>query len=339
MKVKSVSFIRDGDILAEPIFTNEKTILLPKGTILKKEYAALIQSLEIDTIMIEDPYEKWERPNFIMDPQRMNYFITKIKNLMEKHIYNQGKSLREIEVLAHELVTEVCAKPQEGVMDLKERTSDLYEHTIMVTLLSLMIGSRLQLEEDKLREIAIGCLLHDIGIRYITVPYENIDLHKMDPASVFEYKKHTILGYSALEKETWIPLASKNMVLFHHEKLDGSGFPMKQKNRETECRLIQVCDAYDRMISGMEEIRTHVWSARSRLKEKAGICYEKKMTELLLSMTAAYPAGTVVRIDGDEEGVVVSQTDDPERPVVLMTASKEEKNLMTEKHISILSVV
>ncbi len=52
---------------------------------------------------------------------------------------------------------------------------------------------------------------------------------KVDPVEVFEYKKHTIMGFSALEEESWVPDIARKMVLSHHERMNGSGFPMRQK--------------------------------------------------------------------------------------------------------------
>ncbi len=339
MKLKSIDLITGGEVLAEPVLTKENSVLIPKGTQIREEYISLIRSLGIDSLMIEDLYEDFERPNLIISREKLNRYVNWVRSLMEQHIYGQGRSLKEFEVIAYELIKEMDGTI-DFIIDMKERSADLYEHTVMVTLLSIAIGKKLELEEEKIRQIAIGSLLHDIGIRYITVPYENTDMSRIDAAKIFEYKKHTILGYSALEHEKWIPPVSKKMILSHHEKLDGSGFPMKQKNKEIECRIIQICDTFDRYISGMECKRTSVLTILNRLKEQSEILYDKKITDILVSMVAKYPVGTRVLTSERKHAVVISQTSDPENPVIMMTDSEKiEKNLMLEKHISILNVV
>ena len=55
----------------------------------------------------------------------------------------------------------------EKIVDIKERNSDLYEHTVMVTLLSVLVARKLKLDEKRKYNIAVGCLLHDIGLRFI----------------------------------------------------------------------------------------------------------------------------------------------------------------------------
>lgn len=345
MRIKAVSKLIGGEILAEAILTKEKEILIPKGTELKKEYIPLIQSLEIESLMLEDPYEDYEKPHLIIQENRVNKYVDSVRKLIQGHIYQNGKTLKEFEVIANDIVKEINSTSEDAILDIKERNSNLYEHTVMVTLLSVFVGKKLKLDDKKLYNIAVGCLLHDIGIRYITIPYENRDLTAVDPAEMFEYKKHTILGYSALQNETWIPPISMKMILSHHENAEGTGFPMKQKNKEIECKIIQVCDAFDCYISGMECKRMSVQDALAQIIENIDTKYDRKVVEYLASNVAKYPVGTTVKTNEAEHGVVISQTVDPENPIIMIldTDNESEKcskrNLMLEKNISILSVV
>lgn len=346
MRIKSVNVLAGGEVLAEPVLTDKKEILIPKGTILKTDYIPLIQSLGIESLMIEDPYENLEQPHTIIQSNRMENIILRVKKIMENHIYNsETKSFYEFEIIANEIVKEIEIMSDCDVIDMKERSSDLYEHTVMVTLLSVMVAKKLGLSKKQLYNIAIGCLLHDIGIRYITVPYENIDFSKIDAAKNFEYKKHTILGYSALEQEKWVPEISMKMILSHHENLSGTGFPMRQKNREIECRILQACDAFDCYISGMECKRISVQEALEKMMDAADILYEKQIIDNLVSSIARYPVGTTVKTNSESEAVVISQTLDPEHPIIMMldtvcdSTKRKGINLMLEKNISILKVV
>ena len=345
MRIKTIDAITGGEVLAEAIMNDKKNVLIPAGTVIKVDYIPLIESFGIDSIMIEDPYENFEEPNPLLEPSRFHSYVERVKNVLEKHIYHGEASLQEIEIIAHEMVKEVNEISSDAIFDMNERTANLYEHTVMVSLLSVMVAKKLKLDEKKKYNIAVGCLLHDIGIRYITVPYENRDMETGDPMQVFEYKKHTILGYSALE-EDWIPEISKKMVLSHHEKQDGTGFPMRQKNKEIECKIIQAVDAFDCYISGMEHKRTFVREAVERIADEAGSGYEQKIVEQLFSMIARYPVGTTVKTNEEEKGVVISQTNDPESPIIMIIQTDDKKdkedkkyNLMLEKNISILQVV
>ncbi|MDY2910797.1 MAG: HD domain-containing protein [Agathobacter sp.] len=342
MRIRAVSKLIGGEILAEAIMTREKEILIPKGTELKSEYIPLIQSLEIESLMLEDPYEDYEKPHFIIQENSIKKYTESVRKLMEGHIYHENdKSLKIFEVIANDIVKEINSSTAEAILDMKERSSNLYEHTIMVTLLSVLVGKKLKLDEQRLYNLALGCLLHDIGLRYVTIPYEDRDLTTVEPAEMFEYKKHTILGYSALQDEKWIPQISRKMILSHHENMEGTGFPMKQKYKETECRIIQACDAFDCYISGMECKRMSVQEALDIIIGNAGKKYDKAVVDNLVSTVAKYPVGTTVKTNVEERGVVISQTVDPENPIIMILNTDEcsERNLMLEENISILGVV
>lgn len=342
MRIRAVSKLIGGEILAEAILTREKEILIPKGTELKSEYIPLIQSLEIESLMLEDPYEDYEKPHFIIQENSIKKYTESVRKLMEGHIYHENdKSLKIFEVIANDIVKEINSSTAEAILDMKERSSNLYEHTIMVTLLSVLVGKKLKLDEQRLYNLALGCLLHDIGLRYVTIPYEDRDLTTVEPAEMFEYKKHTILGYSALQDEKWIPQISRKMILSHHENMEGTGFPMKQKYKETECRIIQACDAFDCYISGMECKRMSVQKALDIIIGNAGKKYDKAVVDNLVSTVAKYPVGTTVKTNVEERGVVISQTVDPENPIIMILNTDEcsERNLMLEENISILGVV
>ena len=342
MRIRAVSKLIGGEILAEAILTREKEILIPKGTELKSEYIPLIQSLEIESLMLEDPYEDYEKPHFIIQENSIKKYTESVRKLMEGHIYHENdKSLKIFEVIANDIVKEINSSTAEAILDMKERSSNLYEHTIMVTLLSVLVGKKLRLDEQRLYNLALGCLLHDIGLRYVTIPYEDRDLTTVEPAEMFEYKKHTILGYSALQDEKWIPQISRKMILSHHENMEGTGFPMKQKYKETECRIIQACDAFDCYISGMECKRMSVQEALDIIIGNAGKKYDKAVVDNLVSTVAKYPVGTTVKTNVEERGVVISQTVDPENPIIMILNTDEcsERNLMLEENISILGVV
>lgn len=345
MRIRKINGITTGDVLAEAIMNDKKNVIIPAGIALKEEYIPLFESLGIETVMIEDPYEDYEVTNTIIPEDRFNQYVEHVRDLMERHIYHSGTSFHEFEIIAYELMKEVNQVDSARLIDIKERSSDLYDHTVMVTILSLVIAKRLQLDKNKRYNIAIGCLLHDLGLRYITVPYTNQNMTDHDPAAEFEFKKHTILGYSALEDENWIPKVSRKMILNHHENGEGTGFPMRQKCKEIECRIIQTVDAFDCAISGMERERTSVRSALDELVAGAGTVFDAKVVDLLSSMVAKYPTGTTVVTSEEKEAIVIQQTANADKPVVMVLNIEDpmdhslKLNLAESVDISILQVV
>ncbi len=308
MKIKSVDKLNGSEVLAESLLTGEKEIIIPKGTVLRKDYIPLLCSLGIDLLSVEDSAECVEKPDSFINPARMETYVGVVQKIMERHIYHIGGTLREFEVIANEIVKEINGMPESAAAYLYERTPDLYEHTVMVALLSAGVARNMNLDLKKQHDIVLGCLLHDIGIRYITTEYINREWKNADPMEVFEYKKHTILGYSALDEEAWIPENVKKMVLFHHERQDGSGFPMRRKNYETECKIIQTCDFLDCKISGMECKRSSVQEALKYMEEEAGNKFDPEIMDVLVSRTVHQENPAVEKQDDENNQLLFTKT-------------------------------
>lgn len=272
--------LKGGEILKEPVIVNGD-ILIPAGTSLKQEYINLMETLGIEAVVVIEPCGVEENSFFQKEKEE---FVEQVRKILENHIFGKKDSLKELAPLAENVIQKIAILDEADAYDYKERNTDLYEHTVMTTALSVLLAKKLKLSLEVQREIAIGCLLHDIGLRYVTVDYVNRSLEERSDTELFEFKKHTVLGYTALESEKWIPNQSKMMVLSHHERKDGSGYPLKQKNKEIGCQIIQVCDTFDCMISGMECKRCSLKEARAYLEEQSGILFEKEIVDILLKV-------------------------------------------------------
>lgn len=272
--------LKGGEILKEPVIVNGD-ILIPAGTSLKQEYINLMETLGIEAVVVIEPCGVEENSFFQKEKEE---FVEQVRKILENHIFGKKDSLKELAPLAENVIQKIAILDEADAYDYKERNTDLYEHTVMTTALSVLLAKELKLSLEVQREIAIGCLLHDIGLRYVTVDYVNRSLEERSDTELFEFKKHTVLGYTALESEKWIPNQSKMMVLSHHERKDGSGYPLKQKNKEIGCQIIQVCDTFDCMISGMECKRCSLKEARAYLEEQNGILFEKEIVDILLKV-------------------------------------------------------
>lgn len=346
MRVKEITKIVGGEVLGAPVYSKDNDILIPKGAVLKIEYVELLKSLNISYIQIEDMYRPYEKAEFFISIEQKVEYVDKVKIILEKHIYNGKNSLKNLEVLAADIVDEIWRKSIDHIYDMRERKGDLYEHTIAVTILSLMTARKLSLPKESFYNIAMGCLLHDLGLRYIMTSYVNQSFEAASAADFFEYKKHTILAYTVLEKENWISKISKNMILSHHEKLDGTGFPLKQKNQGIECKIIQVCDKFDCLISGMECKRDTVVNTVEYLLSQSGKTYDMDVVNALLSFTAMYPVGTEVKLTDGKYGIVSSQSKNSKRPEIVLLDQKDGKvkadeicNLEKESSILIEKVI
>ncbi|EOS42108.1 HD domain-containing protein [Lachnospiraceae bacterium JLR.KK009] len=328
MREYLVSELKGNEILAKPVCLENGSIILEIGTVLKVSYKESLTALNIQKIFIEDPFERYENVNFYFKQNIFLKFENDLKEILSHHIYREKNSLRKLESLGKELVTKFEETKEKRALDVRNRSSDMYEHTIFIAILVMMLGKEYGFTRKRMEHAVLGCLLHDLGYRYINVDYQNCSYNELTFSEECELKKHTILGYAALEQEEWVPEISKLMVLSHHEKMDGSGYPLKQRTKQKECRMIQICDAFDCAISGVECQKKTIFQAFDLISNKEK--YEGRMEQILEKKIGIYPAGTYVRTENGRNAVVISQTENAHAPVILYTNEMDSSNVVTE---------
>lgn len=248
---------------------------------------------------------------------------TIIKNVLEKHIYRHNSDLKIIGEQAEKIIESVIEEPEviTNITEMRNISTDMYTHCINVCALSTIMALRLKMSEKQVRNISIGAILHDIGLRYIKVPYMNTNETYMNVKDALEYKKHTIFGYSSLQDEGWIPDIAKEIILLHHERIDGKGYPFQHKGDKikTEVKLVSLCDDFESLISGVGSPKLKIYEAIEYIKANQGIKYDATITDKLLESVAVYPVGINVITSDGEMGVVVRQNHKfTDRPVIRM---------------------
>ncbi len=133
------------------------------------------------------------------------------------------------------------------MLDAREHSTS--RHSVRVRDLTLLLARNMKIEPPNLDAMGRGAFLHDIG--KIGVP--DAVLKKPSPLTADEWevmKKHPEIGYNFLKSNTFLELASE-IVLCHHERFDGSGYPQRLKRDEIclGARLFAIVDSYDAMRS------------------------------------------------------------------------------------------
>ena len=166
---------------------------------------------------------------------------------------------------------------------LGAKDSSTEEHTRRVAMLAVEIGEQLGLSKSRLRSLAIGGLLHDIG--KLSIP-EAI-LQKPDALDDHEYaviKLHPERGRELLNELGGFDESIARLVLDHHERLDGSGYPrgLEGGALDLATRILAVCDVYDALVS--PRVYRPAWpqeDALSLLREESDVAFDSRCIEAL----------------------------------------------------------
>lgn len=187
---------------------------------------------------------------------------------------------------------------------LAEKDAYTERHARRVALLAVQCGELLGLSTRRLRTLAIGALVHDIG--KLSVP--DAILKKPGPLEDDEYavvQRHPEAGARLLQELGGFPPAVRRLVHDHHERLDGSGYPRRlaEDELELETRILAACDVYDALIS--PRVYRPAWTheeAVALLRRESGTAFDARCVaslEQALLRRSADEAGTAAdRLNG-----------------------------------------
>ena len=172
--------------------------------------------------------------------------------------------------------------------ELAEKQAYTEDHTRRVALRAAQVGDELGLSPGRLRDLAIGGLLHDVG--KLPVPAEI--LGKPGPLTDDEYQvvmQHVYTGPALLRKLGGFSPMVHRLVRGHHERFDGSGYPKAVAGDPIplDVAILAVCDVYDALVS--ERVYRKAWSHESGLeylRAGAGKLFDATCVEALADVLA-----------------------------------------------------
>lgn len=257
----------------------------------------------------------------------------KIKDILEMHVYQQTEGLQKIAETAQNIITDILEEEEvvEKVYDVRERSADIYEHSLQVCTIATLIALKLGMNKKQVYDISVGSLIHDLGLRYLVVRYENQDINLLPAKDQEEYKKHPIYAYTAVKNETWLSDNAKDIILNHHERKDKSGYPLGTDLVSRMTQIVGVCDEFDELICGVGKARVRVHEAINNIRNYSGIWYDSDIVSAFLQLIAVYPVGSRVKTNRGELGIVMRQNPHfPERPVLRIIEDKYGQAIHTE---------
>ncbi len=340
MKLCKITELVGKERLARPIMTDDYRELLAAGSVLKPEYISKIVQMGITEVFIEDEGLSPEQVVILREDVGA-LFKEKVRSVVERHIYSDNDELEELTATADKIITNILEDDRliEQIFDIQERSADIYEHSISVCTLAVLIAVKKKLPRQNIHDLGVACLFHDIGLRYLDFDCTNVIMDELSGRKRDEYKRHPVYACLALENEPWISEKSRNIILRHHERLDKSGFPLHISDIDEETQILQVCDTFDEMICGICCRRSRVYEAVEYMKESRNRLFSEGIVNLLLDFTAVYPSGTVVFLNTGEMGVVVKQNRQfPERPILRIVKDAEGNPVKDEYLCDLLEV-
>ena len=313
--------IHGNEILAKDIYSGNGVIIVSAGTQLKLEYRLRLQEMHITDIFIEDDISDDITVEEFTDQQICEECSDALKNTIERFSYDSKNEKNKLFEVVDNVMSSVLEKKEVlyNVSVVRRRDQNLSDHCLNVCALSILTAIHAGFSQESLRDIAVGALLHDIGFLDVKSEYQDLLLDEADEETKKEIKRHVVYGYMNVEKQEWLSSVSNDIILYHHERIDGSGYPFKLNGDriKPEVRVVSICDAFDNMIYGTLEKRMKVYEAMELITCLAGTKFDIEYATTFVSSVAAYPVGSIVLTNTGMTCIVIRQNNSaPTRPVL-----------------------
>jgi HD-GYP domain-containing protein (c-di-GMP phosphodiesterase class II) len=344
MRKISITQIKGNELLAKPIYDPSGRLLLAKDTLLKPGYKMRLNTLGIMSIYVNDELSKGiEIEDYISEEIRIS---TKeaLKNEVKKILNKRDPNTHKFLELANSIIDDILSHERVmiNISDIKSKDECLFEHSINVCALSIIMGIHLEYSNEHLKELAVGSLLHDVG--KLLTPKDIIDKVKdgalLNSEETDVLKKHPIDGYEIFnEKYNDISYISKAIILMHHEHCNGTGFPLgltDDKLHET-VKLVSICNTFDNLTSDFSGCKKmEVYQALEYLVAMSNTLFDKSMVDLFIKNVAAYPSGSIVKLNTGAYGIVLKQNRAfPLRPVINLIYDENGNKLKVPKEMNL----
>lgn len=266
--------LKVGMILADDVYNVSDQMILPRKTILNDKNIAKLSiyripavtviemneaekngegketDAEADLVKVNTSQESEERKQI---EKLLDKTTTQVRGALDTLVkdLNNTEALESMVLGTNALLDQMRGAGDifEMLVRMQEDSDLVYQHSLNVALVSVTLGRWLRMSEDDLKVLLTAGLLHDIG--KLLIP-QNILLkpYKLNDKEFDIIKSHTVRGYQKI-KTMNVDERVKQTVLMHHERCDGSGYPMGAVRDKIPpfAKIVAIADVYDAMTS------------------------------------------------------------------------------------------
>jgi HD-GYP domain-containing protein (c-di-GMP phosphodiesterase class II) len=363
MRLVPTTMLEDGALVARDVLVGrpDGIPLLRAGVRVNPDYRARLLKLGIRAVYVEDEIGDGIRPAAIVTPETRQKATRAVADAfhacseaMQAKQMLPAATVRSLEEVVRRILADVASSAGAALAlaDLSAADAYTFQHSIDVAALGILIGERLFRQrgwidyrgvrqfhrlEERLHLLGLGLLLHDVG--KLALP--SAITQKAEPLSEDEWelmRSHPRVGLELLRGDDFSPIV-KAIVLRHHERWDGSGYPDGKAGVEIHemARIAAVADVYDAITS--ERLHAQARPAHVGVRtilDGSGTLFDPDVVSVFARLVAPYPPGVELRLGDGRRAVVVSVPDRAlDRPVVRLLDSGVELALLETPSLEI----
>lgn len=346
-----VDRLREGMVVDSDVYAKNGTVLVAEGTALTKEMIRLLTRHFVEEVLVKR--ETLNEVSGVKEPEILEKKELEFRESFCVAEENLSENLKEIVYGNKPIDVPTLLGDVNGILDkagtdgelismlskMKKNVDGLYAHAINVALLAQLLAKWAGCTKNQSEIITASAILHDIGLVRISERMREKFSYRAEMESNL-FEKHVIDGYNLIRNQNINP-DIKQTVLVHHERIDGSGYPLKVAGSSIsqEGRILMIADMYDTYTMKREgEYNLSVFAALKKLEEMG---YQKLDSNLLLTFITNIAETTIqrnVRLSNGEIGrIIMLNKYELLRPVVRI--GETFLDLSTQKSITIEDMI
>ncbi len=361
MKVR-INQLIEGCIISKDVTSLTEKPILSKKTVMNEEkikvlHAFFIKEVEVEATLVNgEPF----RPTEIIENQiaytdvdedlSKTFSSHYLKSVQEfKKIFHSWQSGSQVEIVKIRkffipLLERAVSTPDEIFMLHHYSTKEeyLYHHSVTVGLLSGYLGKKLNYEKGEWIQIAIAGLLSDCGMSKVN-PKILEKQTALLPEEYNEIRYHPTHGYKLLHNLPVIREGVKLGVFQHHERIDGSGYPLGISGEKIHPygKILAVSDVYHAMTSERNyRTKQSPFKVLELIIQDSFGQFDIIVIQALISGIANFSIGTKVKLSNDQIGnIVFVESKSPTRPIVKLDLTGEFIQLSNRRDIFISEIL
>jgi HD-GYP domain-containing protein (c-di-GMP phosphodiesterase class II) len=311
-----------------------------------------VESVLVDTTKAIDEALSVKHPETIETPGPIILEVTKAKKIfnrskkIQQQIFLDVQQSRSINItpiidVTNQTIDAIFKNPDAltCIINIRNKNEYLLEHSVSVSVLMTIFARFLKIDRETIQQLAIGAFLHDVG--KIMIP-DHI-LNKVGKLSVNEYQimqRHINHSIEIVKATPGISALSLEVVALHHERSDGSGYPLSltQDSISNYGSMIAICDVFDALTTercykgSYNHIKAFSILRNLALQGKLML----RLVDLFIKCLGVYPVGTLVELNSQHLAIVESHNhDDPINPRVRCFYNTEKNRYILTKDIDL----
>lgn len=318
-KQLDLDLLKAGMIIAKPVLSNRGMVLLDKGAVLTAEKIECLRSWQVSSVSIVTLLNGGTAKIDLAKTYEETLNLT--SQIFERVRIYQVVPVAEFKQIVESYISLMidAVGVVESLYKIKCHSEYTYRHSLNVSILCGLFGKWLGYKDQELHDLILAGLLHDIGKTCICK--EILDKpDKLNDQETEVMRMHSQKGYRLLTGTQDIPPAVKLAVLQHHERGDGSGYPLGLANSDISMtgKIVAIADIYDAMTS--ERVYKKKLPPFAVIETLVEQMYDKLDPELCLTFVSNIRrrlVGAPVQLNNGETGKVLFFSESlGSRPVV-----------------------